>query len=514
MWACALATIKWMAPNTEPQRTRIGQSGDADPGSPGPGTLLDGRYRLGKFIGQGGSATVFRGTDDLLGRTIAIKVFEPHLTDPVMIARQRQEMRLMASLQHPHLVAVYDARIAEAPSGPTGVTPGYLVLEFMGGPSLAAQLQQGPMTPEEVSAIGVGIASALAVVHREGFVHRDIKPANILLTTTGEPKLSDFGIARVLSAERITQSGDVLGTAPYLSPEQVRGEEIGSAADVYALGLVLLECLTGRREYPGPAVEAAVARLHREPVIPDALPRPWQELLRAMTDVHPGDRPTAAAAASALAGTADRESAPPIAPFTSQHTRPLSDGALADGRDPDRTGHTLADAPRRRKRRPTGMFVAAVAGLLICVAALVAVILIRDDNPTTTSPGVVTSSGDSQQPTAASTVDESQPVLVTATGAPAEPSSPSTSAPAEPTPPESVVPPTTVEPAGQTPTTENGSGGNRGNGNGGNQNPGNGNGNGGNGNGNGGNENPGNDNRNGGNGGNGGNENPGNGNGN
>src|SRR6478735_1708668 len=274
-----------MPPDTEPPRIRPLEPGDLGPVAADTGSVLDGRYRLRDVVGRGATATVYRATDELLGRTVAVKVFAPHLTDPVMVARQHLEMHVVAGLQHPHLVAVYDARMAGDAEEPADL--GYLVLEFMGGPSLGARLHYDLMNPTEVATIGMAIASALAVVHSAGLVHRDIKPGNILLSTTGEPKLSDFGIARVLRAERITHSADVLGTAPYLSPEQASGGEISAATDIYALGLVLLECLTGHREFPGSAVEAAVARLFRDPVIPPTLPPPWPELLRAMTSARP-----------------------------------------------------------------------------------------------------------------------------------------------------------------------------------------------------------------------------------
>jgi len=122
------------------------------------------------------------------------------------------------------------------------------------------------------SASGWGSPAHLQVLHGRELVHRDIKPGNILLTSAGVAKLSDFGIAKMLHAERVTNSADVVGTAPYLSPEQARGGDVGPTTDIYALGLVLLECLTGHREFPGPAVEAAVARLLRDPVVPDTLP--------------------------------------------------------------------------------------------------------------------------------------------------------------------------------------------------------------------------------------------------
>ena len=188
------------------------ESDDSGSDTSASGRLLDGRYRLESIVGYGGTATVYRATDELMGRTVAVKVFAPHLSDPVMVARQRQEMRIVAGLQHPHLVTVFDARMADGANDVAG--PGYLVLEFMGGPSLAARLQHDSMTPAEVATVGAGIASALTVVHSAGLVHRDIKPGNILLTVAGEPKLGDFGIARVLRAERITHSADVIGTAP------------------------------------------------------------------------------------------------------------------------------------------------------------------------------------------------------------------------------------------------------------------------------------------------------------
>jgi serine/threonine protein kinase len=188
--------------------------------------VLDARYRLDALVGRGGTATVYRGTDELLGRSVAVKIFNPHHADPVMLTRQYQEVRVVAGLQHPHLVAVYDGRMRDAEDA-ASIGTGYLVLEFVDGPSLADRLNQDTMSPAEVADVGAAIASALHVVHGAGLVHRDIKPGNILLTSTGQPKLSDFGIARALHAERIASSADVLGTAPYLSPEQARGRDVG-----------------------------------------------------------------------------------------------------------------------------------------------------------------------------------------------------------------------------------------------------------------------------------------------
>ncbi|NKX51605.1 serine/threonine protein kinase, partial [Arthrobacter deserti] len=194
---------------------------------------------------------------------------------------------------------------------------------------LRRQLRLGPLPAGDVARIGSQLAWALDYVHLRGVIHRDIKPANIALLPggdRGEPraKLMDFGIARVIEGTRLTATGKTVGTANYLSPEQAKGEALGTASDVYSLGLVLLECLTGRVEYPGSAVESAVARLQRRPAVPAQLGQHWVELLRAMTAMDPADRPTASEAAAALAGLGEPglPALPATAPPT-QHTATL-----------------------------------------------------------------------------------------------------------------------------------------------------------------------------------------------
>lgn len=135
--------------------------------------------------------------------------------------------------------------------------------EYVDGPNLAQRLKTSLSTVDEVLRIGIGVAHALAALHDLGLVHRDVKPANILIGAAGQVKLADYGIARSLTDDPVTNTDDIFGTAPYLSPEQVAGNTIESASDVYSLGLVLLECLTGQREFPGPTAEAALARLPR-----------------------------------------------------------------------------------------------------------------------------------------------------------------------------------------------------------------------------------------------------------
>ena len=257
---------------------------------------LGGRYQLGEVIGRGGMASVYTAKDLNLGRDVALKLFAPQSADPDELRRQEAEIELLATLNHPSLVTLFDAgtdtRIPEEPRP-------FLTMELVDGQDLRTRIRHSPLPLDELAVVGAGIADALAYVHGLGIVHRDIKPANILLVPVrpGEPlrpKLTDFGIARIIDGTRLTATGTMVGTAAYLSPEQARGADLGPASDIYSLGLVLLECLKGEVEYPGSAVESAVARLHRAPVIPDAVPEEWARLIQAMTVLDPLDRPAAA----------------------------------------------------------------------------------------------------------------------------------------------------------------------------------------------------------------------------
>ncbi|MCU1602790.1 MAG: putative serine/threonine protein kinase, partial [Frankiales bacterium] len=248
--------------------------------------LVAGRYELGEVVGTGGMARVHRARDVLLERVVAVKLFRDDLDDDAQ-ARAEQEMQTLAGLQHPGLVLMHDAGTWEGRP--------YLVMELVDGPTLTWEA--------DLRLVGEQVASALAYVHSRGVVHRDVKPANVLLSPTGA-KLTDFGIARVLDGARHTGTGLTIGTAPFLAPEQVTGDPITAATDVYALGLVLLELLTGVREYQGPPVEAALARLRRSPHVPAELAEPWPALLSAMTARIPSQRPSAADVADVLRGQA------------------------------------------------------------------------------------------------------------------------------------------------------------------------------------------------------------------
>ncbi|MEU4445352.1 serine/threonine-protein kinase [Actinosynnema sp. NPDC050801] len=249
------------------------------------GEVVDGRYTLGSLYGSGGMAEVYRALDTRLDRKVAIKFFQGEASSEDRIRLDR-EAEVLGAMRCPGLVEVYG----------TGSFRGrpYFVMQPVEGGTLRRRMR-GAMSPEVVAAIGAQVAGVLAHVHANDVVHRDVKPSNILLDATGRRAyLADFGLALQAQVTRVTRSGILVGTAGYLAPEQVRGGDVLPAADVYALGLVLLECLTGRPEYPGGDTEAALSRLHREPRIPTDLPDPWAEVLTAMTASSPARRPSAA----------------------------------------------------------------------------------------------------------------------------------------------------------------------------------------------------------------------------
>ena len=267
--------IDWITGNAPKVDERTVATAGADP------ALVGGRYELGALLGTGASAVVRRALDRVSGRTFAVKLFHAGASAHDR-RRQQREMRALAALHHPGLVALHDGGVEDGRP--------FIVTDLVEGPTLAERLDVGPLDPDEVLRIGARLADALAHVHGAGIVHRDLKPANVLLGADG-PRLADFGIARALDGTAVTGTGYVVGTAAYLAPEQVRGEWVGPEADVYALGLVLLESLTGRREYPGALVESATARLHRPPCIPTGLPFALDTALRAMTALDQFDRP-------------------------------------------------------------------------------------------------------------------------------------------------------------------------------------------------------------------------------
>lgn len=260
---------------------------------PNTGQFLGGRYTLKERIGEGGMAVVYRAVDERLGRTVAVKIFRGDTQSSSDRARRESETRLLASLNHHSLVTLFDAHL-DSDDG------SYLIMEYVDGPTLRSRLARGPIGITQTAAMARDLAEALHVVHHAGVVHRDIKPSNVLLRPSQTPgeeyraTLADFGIAYLIDSTRITTPGALIGTAAYLSPEQVLGEPPAPASDIYSLGLVLLESLTGERTFTQTtAAEVAVSRLNKNPEIPAGLGYGWKSLLSAMTARNAQERPTA-----------------------------------------------------------------------------------------------------------------------------------------------------------------------------------------------------------------------------
>jgi len=259
---------------------RVGESSSTQAGA-----VLGGRYELGDRVGSGGMADVYAARDRVLDREVALKVFR-QLDAESDRARFVGEARMLAALSHPGLITIYDASLDDH-------LP-FLIMKLVDGGTLRQRIDTGGgFASGQVATLGTRLAAALGHVHANGIVHRDVKPSNVLIDSTGDFYLADFGLAWALGAAHLTNSGEMVGTAYYLAPEQVTGTTVGPQADIYALGLVLLECLTGRTEYEGTAVEVAVARLSRPPVVPEGLGPSWVRLLTAMTSYHPAERPDA-----------------------------------------------------------------------------------------------------------------------------------------------------------------------------------------------------------------------------
>jgi hypothetical protein len=275
-----------------------------------PGELLASRYELIQPIGSGGMATVWRARDTRLGRQVAVKLLRPEFAeDDEFVRRFETEARHAASLSHPNVAAVHDTDVDGERR--------FIVMELVDGPSVAEVIaQRGPLEPIVAVEITASAARALAAAHRRGLIHRDVKPGNLLIGRDGRVRLADFGIARALTSSRATTPGTVLGSIPYLSPEQARGEEATAAGDIFSLGVVLFEMLTGSLPWEADTPAAmATARLHVPAAPPSdtvaGLPDGLDGIVGRALELDPEKRyPSARVFADALEGWSRRHRAP------------------------------------------------------------------------------------------------------------------------------------------------------------------------------------------------------------
>jgi eukaryotic-like serine/threonine-protein kinase len=327
--------------------------------------VLASRYELHHRLGRGGAGTVWRGHDRSLDRPVAVKLLHEELAhDDAAAVRFRTEATAAAKLTHPNAVLVYDLGEEDDQT--------YLVMELVEGVDLGDLLDEGPLPAGVVASIGAQVGGALGTAHAAGFVHRDVKPANVLVTMDGITKLADFGIARALGAatSRLTRTGTVLGTARYLAPEQLRDDPIDARADVYALGLVLYECLTGTPPFgEGSAVEVAARRLTTSlPPVSDVVPGVSPNLVEVIdwaTRLDPRERPVdggeladalrrfaAADAATTIAARVARVPQRTTTPAPSDRIRPVTPPPASSSPSATGTGPTGGDD---RDTGPTGV---------------------------------------------------------------------------------------------------------------------------------------------------------------
>jgi hypothetical protein len=349
-------------------------------------TLLAKRYRLDRRLAHGGMSEVWVATDTILDRQVAVKLLKAALADdPVVVERFRREAVAAAGLNHPYIVSIYDT-VEDA--GREAV-----VMELVPGRSLRSLLdERHRLSVDDTLVIGRAVAAALDHAHRAGLVHRDVKPGNVLVTPEGRVKLTDFGIAKALEQrhEDLTAENVMMGTAKYLSPEQVLGFPLDGRADLYSLGLVLYECLTGKTPFTGATDGAiAIARLQRDPppirrVRPD-VPAPVADAVMCLLARRPEDRPaTAALARTMLADAADGRDDATLPPLNA----PSPNGARPDP-PPARA------VPEHRSSGRARLLVVGVAVLgAIGVGALAIAQANGDGSPSTTSgPAVVNGPG-------------------------------------------------------------------------------------------------------------------------
>jgi eukaryotic-like serine/threonine-protein kinase len=293
-----------------------------------PTTELTGRYHLQELIAAGGMGEVWRATDEALGRQVAVKLLRPEYSrDELTLLRFRAEARHTGLLNHPGIAQVYDYQDA------TPERPAYLVMELVSGPSLATVLAGERLDPRRTADVLAQAAAALHAAHTAGVLHRDIKPGNLLIRHDGQVKVTDFGIAQSSETGHFTRTGTLVGTTGYLAPERVAGQRASMASDLYALGIVGYECLTGQPPFRGEPLQVALA--HRDQDLPALPPSCLSQpggadlaaLIASLTAKNPADRP---ASAALVAERARRIHDSPAAP--GDHPAPTGLGRAAPAR--------------------------------------------------------------------------------------------------------------------------------------------------------------------------------------
>ncbi|MDN4172236.1 protein kinase [Nocardioides sp. SOB77] len=386
-------------------------------GAPGPRFADDAhRYRLDSRIATGGMGEVWRASDTTLGREVAVKLLKDEYADDATFrSRFETEARHAASLHHPGVAAVYDFGEA-APVDGSGVPRPYLVMELVDGQPLSALLREGqPLDPGAVRHLVGQVADAVGAAHAAGIVHRDIKPANLLVTPDRTVKITDFGIARAADGIGMTQTGQVMGTPQYLSPEQARGNPATPASDVYALGVVAFEMLAGRRPFQADSpVATALAHLNDPvPDLPDSVPADLASVVRRAMAKDPAERYADASVFAAALRDPSTEVLAPPSPAAEEQTEVLSRTALvpplaAEGATAvvppvpvaappaAATPATGTSAVAEEDRRRTGLVIGLLVAALV-VAGIVAAIALAgrgdDDDPVetpTASAGTIT----------------------------------------------------------------------------------------------------------------------------
>jgi eukaryotic-like serine/threonine-protein kinase len=331
------------------------------------GTVIDDRYVLGDLLGSGGMARVFLAHDEVLGRDVALKIlWEQYADNEEFVERFKREARSAAALAHPNIVSVYDWGDSEDEMY-------YMAMEYVSGGTLKERIiDEGALDPGIAAELGCQVAEALGVAHKRGVIHRDVKPQNILLTASGEVKVADFGIARAvgaMAATAVSRSGVVLGTVAYMSPEQAMGEPVGPASDLYSLGVVLYEMLTGNLPYEAESPIALAVKHVSEPVCPPKevnpeVPEGMNALVSGLLAKKPEDRhQSAVEVAEDLQRVCDG-----LMPSNKRPTRAQTKKAARTKRQTTAPIPLAATIDKGKKRRRKA------ARMLVCAFALLALL--------------------------------------------------------------------------------------------------------------------------------------------